>query len=725
MRVLVTGGAGYLGAVLVDELVNAGHAVRVFDRFCFGEDALDAWRKNDAVETVHGDIRRLQEHPGLLDGIDAVVHLASISNDISCDLNIDMAFDVNVESTRELANHCIEAGVRRFVLGSTCNVYGKGVFEYLDEQSPVNPVSSFGRTKAQAEAELLGLNGGHFEPVVARVATMFGWSSRMRFDLALNQMVATALLQKRISVMGGGKQWRPFLHVRDVARALFQLVEAEAGAVSGEIFNVGDDEKNFRIADLAAYVAEKFEDVTVDYPKADEDIRSYHVRFEKIAKTLGFSPSISVDDGITEMRAELEQRAIEPFAEPYINVSRMRALLNTPVDQGGEPIAPRFITLAKPNVGPEEERAVVETLRSGWFTTGAKVQTFEKTFSEVVNAPYTVAVTSCTAALHLSLAYLGVGAGDEVITSPITWASTGNTILHLGANVVFVDVDPETLNMDPAALEAAITPRTKAIMPVHLGGQPCDLDPIYAVANKHGISVVEDAAHALGARYHGKPIGSVGDVACFSFYAIKNITTIEGGTIALKDKETADRIRLLASNGMSAIAWQRYGRSAVAHPPEVIVPGYKYRMGDISAAMGLVQLKRFPDFKAARQRLVRQYDSVLGEVDEIARPKVIDDVEHAWHLYMIRFKLDMLNKSRDELAHALRRENVATGIHFLGLHLHEYYRETLGMKAEDYPHATKASQEILSLPLHPGMSDTDVHNVVAALKKVLLHARKS
>ncbi|MCX5758803.1 MAG: SDR family oxidoreductase, partial [Candidatus Hydrogenedentes bacterium] len=239
MRVLVTGGAGYLGSTLVPLLLERGHALRVFDRFCFGEDSLAGVKGHPACEIVRGDIRRLQETPGLLDGVDAIIHLASLSNDPSCDLDHDMTFDVNVESTRELAKKAVQQGVRRFVFASSCNVYGTGVFDILDEESPANPVSAFGASKLEGERIVLGMKSGFFEPVVARTATMFGCSPRMRFDVAVNHMVATALCTGGIKVLGGGGQWRPFLHVRDAARALSMLLEAPAANVSGQTFNSG------------------------------------------------------------------------------------------------------------------------------------------------------------------------------------------------------------------------------------------------------------------------------------------------------------------------------------------------------------------------------------------------------------------------------------------------------------------------------------------------------
>jgi len=724
MRVLVTGGGGYLGAWLVSVLLERGHAVRVLDRFCFGEEALSDAAGSPQCEVVRGDVRRLQECGAQLDGVDAIAHLASLSNDPSCDLDPEMTADVNVESTRELANQAVQQGVRRFLLASSCSVYGRGVFEVLDEESPPNPVSAFGASKLEAEGIVLGMQGDHFEPVVARTATMFGWSPRMRFDLAINHMVAHALRNGRIRVLGGGNQWRPFVHVQDAARAFALLLEAPTEAVSGEVFNVGGDAANLRIIDLAGRVAETLGGIPVEIANDDDDRRTYRVQFGKIRDRLGFQCEGSVEAGIREVHDTLLEQAIDPFEPVYFNVQQLKQLLATPVDEGGEPIAARFIPLAKPALGPEEEGAVIDALRSGWLTSGPHVQAFETAFAATVSAPHAVGVSSCTAALHLCLAHLGTQPGDEIITSPLTWASTANTILNMGAKVVFADVQRRSLNIDPEALEQAITERTRAIMPVHLAGRPCDLDAIYSVAERHGLPVVEDAAHALGAVYKGTPIGNCGPYACFSFYAIKNITTMEGGIITVQDEGAADHLRLLAANGMQATAWERYGRSAAAAPAEVVEPGYKYLMGNVSAAMGVEQLKKFASFKAARRRIAGMYQAVLADLDEVVLPEVPDDGEHGWHLYVIRLRLDKLSKTRDEIAAALRRENIGTGVHFLGLHLHRYYREDLGMTPEDFPEATAASHEVLSLPLHPQMTDRNVHEVVAAFKKVLAHARR-
>lgn len=721
MAVLITGGGGYLGCRVVEQLLRRGQAVRLFDRFYFGEQPVEAISGLGSCEVVRGDIRRLDRFPKLLDGVDAVLHLAGLANDPSCDLDSDMTLDINVGATAELARRAAEHGIRRFVYVSSCSVYGKGVFETLDEESPTNPVSLYGLSKLQAEQAVLEMAREGLEPVVARPATLFGWSPRMRFDLAINQMVATAERHRRITVFGGGNQWRPFVHVADAARALITMLDAPAPLVRGQVFNLGSDAWNYRIMDLAREVAALCGGVEIQLARDDEDARSYRVQFGKIRALLDFECAGTIRDAVAEIRDSL---AADPFDAVYFNVRRMKQLLAVPVEDGGEPTAPRFIPLAKPTLGAEEEQAVIDTLRSGWLTTGATVTRFEQAFAERVGAPAAVAVSSCTAGLHLCLVEAGVKPGDEVISTPLTWISTANTVVNMGARLVLADILPDTLNIDPESVERAITKRTRAIVPVHFAGQPCDLDALRAIARRHRIALVEDAAHALGAAYNGVPIGADGAMTAFSFYPIKNITTIEGGMVTLQDPDAAARLRVLSNNGLPAAAWNRYSDAGAAAPPEASVPGFKYHMSNVSAALGLAQLKKLDSFLAARRRLARMYQTVLGEIDELELPALRGSVEHAWHLMVVRLRVDRLVRTRDEIAHALKAENIGTGVHFHAIHLHPYYRG-LGYRAEDVPQATAASAALLSLPLYPAMTDKNVRHVVDALKKVLAHAKKT
>lgn len=724
MRVLVTGGGGYLGTWVIALLLEKGHQVRIFDRFCFGDEPIQEFAENTDFESIRGDIRHLQSFPQLFDDVDAIVHLAGLANDPSCDLDPEMTTDVNVEASLELINLAVQKGVRRFAFASSCSVYGQGVHEFLDEESPTNPVSAYAVSKIDVERILLGMATDTFEPVVGRMATLFGWSRRMRFDLAVNQMTATAVTTDKIKVMGGGKQWRPFVHVKDAARAFVMMLEVPAEVISGEAFNVGTDDQNVQILGLAERVAAVMPGVTLEVQREDDDRRTYRVVFDKIKNALDYAVTVSIEDAIREIAEDIEKKGYDPFDEQFFNVRRMQTLLKTPVEDGGEPVASRFIPLAKPIWDEDEEAAVLETMRSGWVTSGPHIGAFEKAFAEAVGAKHAIATASCTNAVHLCLSHLGVGTGDEVIIPPMTWASIGNIILNMGATPVFADIDPGTLCMDAVSLESKITKNTKAIIPVHMAGMACDLDALYGVAKKHDIPIIEDAAHALGTTYKGKPIGSEADFACFSFYAIKNITTVEGGAVTCKDEEVANHLRRLATNGMSVNAWERYGRSAIPSPAEVVEPGFKHAMGNVSAAIGLQQLKKWPNFHKRRLRLANLYRKTLSDIPEVQLQSVEDPESHAWHLMIVRFKLDALSKNRDEIAHALRQENIGTGFHFLGLHLHQYYRETLGCKPEDTPNATTVSYEVLSLPLYPGMTDKNVHEVVEAVRKVIEFARK-
>ena len=719
MRVLVTGGAGYLGCCLVPQLIERGMEVRVFDRGCFGLGGLPV-----ECEVIRGDIRRLQECPELLDGVDAIVHLAGLANDPSCDLDEEMAWDVNVESTLELARRAVEARVGRFLYASSCAVYGQGVFSRLDEASPANPVSTFGRTKRAAETGLLAMASPTFLPIVLRSATLFGVSPRMRFDLAINQMVATAQRDGRIEIRGGGRQWRPFIHVADCARAYGDLLQCPREALADQVYNLGSNDLNLQIESLAETVANQLGGVAIERATDDHDRRDFHVKFDRISEAIDFKTHVGVQAGIEELRDYLAELKAAPFSEPFFNAQVMTRLRKTPVASGGDPVAARFVPLSRPSLGTEEEEAVLETLRSGWLTSGHQIAAFEQAFSELVGAPHTVGVNSCTAAIHLCLIDAGVKPGDEVISTPLTWASTGNTLIHMGAKIVFADVDPETLNLDPAHVAQVITDRTKAIIPVHLAGQPCDLKGLRVLSVKHDIPLIEDAAHALGAQYDGTPIGGDGDYGCFSFYSIKNITTIEGGMVTLKDPDRAQHIRSLAMNGMGQTAWDRYGRSALSHPLEVLEPGFKYLIGNVSAAMGVEQLKKFAQFRAARRRIATMYGEVLSDIPEIELPPSCPHSDHAWHLYVIRLNLDQLRCTSDEFAQALREENIGSGVHFYGLHLHQYYREVLGWKPEELPVATAVSARILSLPLHPRLTDRNVNEVAEAVKKVIERWRR-
>ena len=376
-----------------------------------------------------------------------------------------------------------------------------------------------------------------------------------------------------------------------------------------------------------------------------------------------------------------------------------------------------FISFSPPFIGEEEITEVIDTLRSDWITTGPKVKRFEAEFSGFTGAPAALAVSSGTDAMLVGLAALGVGPSDEVITTPMTFCSTVHVIEHLGARPVLVDVEPDTLNINPELISRAITPRTRAIMPVHLYGHPCEMDSVMEVARQHSLFAVEDAAHALPARYKGHMIGTIGTLTAFSFYATKNLTTAEGGMLT-GDFHLIEPARLWSLHGMSRDAYKRYSQEG-SWRYEVVLPGFKCNMTDIQASLGLHQLRKLPAFQARRHEVVRAYNAAFRDLPELELPVERPEVESAWHLYVVRLNLHRLAIDRARFIEELKKRNIGTSVHFIPIHLHPYYRDKYGYRAEDFPVAYENYQRIVSLPLHPRLSEQDVARIIAAVKEVV------
>jgi dTDP-4-amino-4,6-dideoxygalactose transaminase len=378
-----------------------------------------------------------------------------------------------------------------------------------------------------------------------------------------------------------------------------------------------------------------------------------------------------------------------------------------------------FLIFGSPAIGEEEITEVVATLRSGWLGTGPRVQRFEADFRAYAGCAHAVALSSCTAGLHLALEVLGIGAGDEVITSPLTFSATANVIVHVGATPVFADVDPRTMNLDPAAVAQAVTPRTKAILPVHLAGRPCEMDALLQVARRYDLRVVEDAAHAVEARYCGRAIGTIGDLTAFSFYVTKNLVTGEGGMLTTENVAWADEVRIRALHGISKDAWKRYSAEGF-QPYDTIVPGYKYNMMDIQAALGIHQLARLEANLKVRERHWRRYDKAFADHPLLRTPAPVEPRDrHARHLYTVLLDTERAGMSRNEFIVRLKAENIGTGIHFTPLHLHSYYTKTFGLTRGQFPAAEFIGDRTVSLPLSAKLTDEDVEDVIAAVGRTL------
>ncbi len=385
--------------------------------------------------------------------------------------------------------------------------------------------------------------------------------------------------------------------------------------------------------------------------------------------------------------------------------------------QGGRPVRETFLPFAVPWIGEREKQLVLEALESGWITTGPKSQELARRVAELAGARHAVAVNSATGALHLALEALGIGPGDEVITSTNTFVATVNVIEHVHATPVLADIEPDTLNLDPRAVEAALTSRTKAIISVDYGGQPCDYDALHALARPRGLRIVDDAAHALGASYRGRPVGSLADVTAFSFYANKNLTTGEGGAAVTDDPALAERIQLLSLHGMSRDAWKRYSDTG-SWFYEVVAPGWKYNLSDVLAAIGLGQLERFAEFQQRRVELVARMRANLADVPEVRTPVARPDVVHAWHLFPIALELERLTIDRGRFIAELRAENIGTSVHFIPIHRHPHFRDSLQLQPAQFPVAEDAYRRAITLPLFPRMTDRDADDVCEAVRKI-------
>lgn len=387
------------------------------------------------------------------------------------------------------------------------------------------------------------------------------------------------------------------------------------------------------------------------------------------------------------------------------------------------PVRAAFLPFHVPSITDEDIRALVQVLQSRWLTTGPRVRQFEEDFAAFVGSRHAIAVNSGTAALHLALEAIGVGLGDEVIVPTMTFAATAEVVLHCGATPRLVDCLPDSLNVDPDAIERNLGPRTKAIIPVHFGGRPCRMNDILDIAARRRLTVIDDAAHALPAAHGGRKVGTIADLTCFSFYATKTITTGEGGMVTTDRDDYASRIAVMRQHGASRDAWKRYAAEGSWYY-EIVAAGFKYNLSDLAAALGVQQLKRCDQFWEARRRIASLYDAGLSDLEEVTTPPGDEGLQHAWHLYVIQLALDRLTIDRAAVIELLKQEGIGTSVHFIPVHLHPFYRDTFGYTPDMLPVASAAYQRILSLPIFPDMTDADVWDVIEAVHRVVRRHRR-
>jgi dTDP-4-amino-4,6-dideoxygalactose transaminase len=377
-----------------------------------------------------------------------------------------------------------------------------------------------------------------------------------------------------------------------------------------------------------------------------------------------------------------------------------------------------FLVFGAPVIGDQEIEEVVKTLKSGWIGTGPKVAAFESAVKAYKGAPHAAAVNSCTAALHLSMLAAGIGSGDEVITTPLTFCATINAILHAGATPVLADVDPVSMNIDPQEIKRRLTPRTKAIVPVHFAGRPCQMDEIMGIASSHKLTVIEDCAHAIETEYKGVKAGTFGDFGCLSFYVTKNITTAEGGMVLAKREEDIARIKILALHGMTKDAWKRFSDEGYKHY-QVVEAGFKYNMIDLQAAIGLHQLNNVESYWVRRHELWGRYSCAFQNLPFTIPSPVPDDCRHGYHLFTLRIAKERCGICRDDFLGEMTANNIGVGVHYLSAAEHPYYQSRFGWKPEDFPHSMQIGRETVSLPLSAKLTDEDVEDVIAAVRSIM------
>lgn len=376
-----------------------------------------------------------------------------------------------------------------------------------------------------------------------------------------------------------------------------------------------------------------------------------------------------------------------------------------------------FLPYHRALIEDEEMSAVLEVLRSGWLTTGPRVREFEAEFARYIGASHAVAFSSCTAALHLALAAIGVQEGDEVILPTMTFAATGEVVLYFKARPVLVDCKKDSFHLDPDQVASAITERTRAILPVHYAGYPCDMDAILSIAKQQDVKVVEDAAHALPSRHKNKVVGTLGDITCFSFYATKTLTTGDGGMVTTESAELAEHMRMLSLHGINKDAWKRYTAEGTWRY-DIQEMGYKYNLTDLQASLGIAQLRKCDAMQARRAAFAKRYNDALACLDCFETPHIPPEGQHAWHLYVIQVNPSTLRIDRNRVIEELRSRGIGTSVHFIPLHLHSLYQEELGYRTGQFPNAEEHFERAISLPIYPAMTDDDSNRVIEALREI-------
>jgi dTDP-4-amino-4,6-dideoxygalactose transaminase/nucleoside-diphosphate-sugar epimerase len=713
-KVLVTGGAGYVGSFVVNMLLDRGYNVVVLDSLLYGKKGLNSFHGRENLEFIQGDVRDREMVDKAIEGVNNVIALAAIVGDQACAVNEEMTWDINYKSVKMLVDTAIEHKVSRFVFTSSCSVYGcNAQHRFLTEDSELFPVSVYARTRIKSE-EYLYEKKEQLSTVILRLSTVFGLSPRMRFDLVVNTMTGRAVKTKTLN-LNGGSQWRPFVHVRDVARALVLAMETDDEHARGEVFNVGCTDSNYQISEVAKLISEEVPGTRIFESPDSSDLRNYNCIFDKIHKKLNFKAEISVRDGIREIARFVKNLNPDINAKEYSNFEMWKELGNSD----------KFIPYSVPEIAEEAKIEIIKTLESGWLSMGPRTKLFEEKMVEYFDDTNleVIAVSSCTAGLHLQLLAAGIGPGDEVITTPLTFCATVNTMLYTGATPVLVDVDPLTFNIDIDLIEEKITPRTKAIVPVYYGGQAVEHPKLRSIADKYNLLILADAAHAMGAKYDNKFCGTYEDAAAFSFYATKNMPIGEGGMVTTHNKEMADKMRHLLSHGMNKDAWKRFSEAGSWYY-EISDLGYKYNFTDIQAAIGLHQLKKIDQFNIQRREYGRIYDEAFKSLPGITLHGLDPRAYYTRHIYPVIIDATILGMNRNQFIEKMKEYKIGTSVHYIPIHRHPYYQGKINFTTGEFPVTDNIFNGLVSLPLYSKMSKNDILRIVGKVTEAIEHKIK-
>jgi len=715
-KILVTGGAGYLGCVLCPLLIERGAELRVFDRLYFGESGLLSVLPRDCFELVKGDVRSVEKFPWLLDDVWAVVHLASLANDPSCDLSPTMAEQINHVGTIKLAQIARSRGVERFVFASSASVYGACGDKLVSELSPLSPVSLYARLKIKSERALLGMSDENFAVTVLRQATLYGYSPRMRFDLAINLMTMSAVEKHEIIVMGGGAQWRPFLHVKDAAMAIMTVLSSERNLVDSEVFNVGSNEHNLMIRDLAEIVAGEVSETRIKVAPDDADRRSYRVRFDKIKERLDYRPSLSPAEGVREIAAALrEGRLSEPYSSKYFNVIHLKHLMNIPVAEGGESSRTAMLKNRLPAISSRDRERLSDRLKSvADGQLGDPIGSFESSLRETFEVPAALLLHSHYLALLGAFSLLDRDSSKRIVIHPFADARVYAAASQLGLSPIICEVDERTLCFDLTKLEQHVEKGVSAIVAGSILDVPEPLETLQSIADESRCALIVDAHNLLSATVHDRDIASYGSVAVLDFGVDQTVTTLGGGAMLLDDSSLKEQV------------WD-FLACRLAEGPQPFVQR-QLGLAAVSAMLGASNLERLYDTAATCRNLQAVYDELLSESPYLRTVHPLEGTQRSGSCYPVFVDFHRLTIDAWRLEQLMAAEKVEIALpkdSAAQIAIARSRGQARKGPTNISPVAAELLSQLIFLPLYSGMTTDDVADAAQALLKLISYFARS